>query len=87
MKWILCSERLPTESDGKVLICYPNNPPYNTLEPIPNAKKTRRVGTGQYSEFSKRWYHGDMMGVGGTDPIAWMPLPEPLDEEINHDKG
>ena len=38
-----------------------------------------KVTTGQYSEFSKRWYKGDMCGVGGNDPIAWMPLPKPYE--------
>lgn len=38
-----------------------------------------KVTTGQYSEFSKRWYKGDMCSVGGDDPIAWMPLPKPYE--------
>ena len=63
MKWILCSEKLPTEADGKVLISMPNG----------------EVRTGQYSEYAKCWFKGDMMGIGGDDPIAWMPLPKPYE--------
>lgn len=37
------------------------------------------VKTGQYSEFNNTWYKGDMGGVGGDDPIAWMPLPAPYE--------
>ena len=80
-QWISVKDRLPTESDGTVLICYPNEAPYNLMEPHPNAKHDQRVATGCYSQYSSAWYHGDMMGVGGADPIAWMPLPEPPKEE------
>ena len=80
-QWISVKDRLPTESDGTVLICYPNEAPYNLMEPHPNAKHDQRVATGCYSQYSSTWYHGDMMGVGGADPIAWMPLPEPPKEE------
>lgn len=58
--WIPVTERLPKESDGKVLITV-----------------SGKVETGEYSEFSTTWFKGDMNGVGGDDPIAWMPLPEP----------
>ena len=64
MQWIKCSERLPSEKDGRVLISMPGG----------------EVETGRYSEFSERWYKGDMCGVGGEDPVAWMPLPEPYKE-------
>ena len=60
-EWILCEERLPCESDGKVLISMPNG----------------EVTTGRYSEYGNMWFNGDMCGVGGEDPIAWMPMPEP----------
>lgn len=63
MEWILCSEKLPKEADGKVLISMPN----------------KEVRTGEYSEFAKLWFKGDMMGIGGDDPIAWMPLPKPYE--------
>lgn len=79
--WISVKDRLPEESDGTVLICYPNQAPYNLMEPYINAKHNRRVVTGCYSQHSRTWYHGDMRGVGGDDPIAWMPLPEPPKEE------
>lgn len=78
MDWILCEERLPTEADGTVLICMPDIEPYNRKEPYPDAKHNQRVRTGKYSQYSKTWYKGDMCGVGGADPIAWMPLPEPM---------
>ena len=58
--WIFCSGKLPKETDGKVLICMPDG----------------EVMTGKYSEYDERWYKGDMCGIGGTEPIAWMPLPE-----------
>lgn len=40
-----------------------------------------KVKTGRYSEFSNTWYKGDMCGVGGDDPIAWMPLPKPYESQ------
>jgi len=76
-EWIPVSERLPKEKDGKVLICMPDKSPHNQNQPFPGCEVSQRVTTGKYSEFSKRWYIGDMCGVGGDDPIAWMPLPEP----------
>ena len=63
--WIKCSDKLPAEKDGVVLISMPDG----------------EVLTGRYSEFSERWYKGDMCGVGGADPAAWMPLPEPYNGE------
>lgn len=83
-QWISVKDRLPTESNGTVLICYPNKAPFNLMEPYINAKHDCRVATGCYSQHSHTWYHGDMRGVGGADPIAWMPLPEPPKEE-EHD--
>lgn len=76
-RWIPVSERLPEEKDGRVLICMPDTFPYNQNQPFPGCEVSKRVTTGKYSEFSKMWYIGDMCGVGGDDPIAWMPLPEP----------
>lgn len=64
-KWIPCSERLPKEKDGIILICEENG----------------KVGTGVYSEYSDTWYKGDMYGVGGSKVIAWKPLPEPYEGE------
>lgn len=63
--WVSVKDRLPTEATGCVLVCMPKG----------------KVRTGQYSEYSKQWYIGDMCGVGGDEPIAWMPLPEPPKEE------
>ncbi len=82
-RWISVDEALPEESEGTVLVCFPNKPPYNLEEPFINAKRDRRVQTGHYSQFSKKWYIGDFCGVGDTDPIAWMPLPEPPQEAQN----
>lgn len=79
-RWILTSELLPEEGDGTVLVCFPDVPPYNLKEPFVNAKHDKRVQTGHYSQFSKTWYIGDFCGVGGTEPIAWMPMLEPLQE-------
>lgn len=79
--WISVKDRLPDESEGRVLICYPDTFPHNQKEPFPNARHNRRVSTGCYDHYTARWYHGDMCGIGGDDPIAWMPLPEPPKEE------
>ena len=76
-EWIPVTVRLPKEKDGKVLICMPDKFPHNQNQPFPGCEVSQRVTTGKYSEFSKRWYIGDMCGVGGDDPIAWMPLPKP----------
>lgn len=80
-RWIPVTERLPEESDGTVLVCFPDIKPYNLKEPFVNAKHDRRVCTGTYSQHSKCWYIGEMNAVGGDDPVFWMPLPEPPKEE------
>ena len=69
-KWIPVSERLPKEKDGSVLITMPD----------------KKVTTARYSEFSDKWYVGDMMGVGGPDPLAWMPLPTSYTPQKNEVK-
>lgn len=79
-KWIPASERLPTEADGTVMVCFPDVSPYNLKEPYPNAKHDRRVATGKYSQHSKRWYIGEFSAIGGPEPTFWMPLPEPPKE-------
>ena len=76
-KWIPVAERLPTEADGTVLVCFPDVSPYNLKEPYPNAKHDRRVATGKYSQHSKTWYIGEFSVIGGPKPTFWMPLPEP----------
>lgn len=76
-RWVPVCQRLPEEKDGRVLICMPDKFPYNQNQPFPGCEVSERVTTGKYSEFSKRWYIGDMCGVCGDGPIAWMPLPEP----------
>lgn len=65
--WIPCSERLPEEKNGEVLIC----------------DEKGEVGTGRYSEYSETWYKGDMRSVGVADVIAWQPLPEPFNDNKN----
>lgn len=64
-RWIPVEERLPKENDGHVLICCEDG----------------KVNTGTYSEFSNNWYIGEMCGIGGSDVLAWMPLPEPYHPE------
>lgn len=56
-EWIPCSERLPKELDGEVFIY----------------TRDCKMKTGIYSEFSNRWYVGDMCAIGGSEIIAWMP--------------
>lgn len=79
-KWISVEEGLPTESDGTVLVCFPDVQPYNLDEPFVNAKHDRRVRTATYSQYSKQWYIGDMCAVGKVSPTYWMPLPQPPKE-------
>ena len=80
-KWIKCSERLPEESDGTVLVCFPDEFPYSNKEPYVNAKHNQRVRTASYSQFNNTWYIGDFSAIGEVRPIAWMPLPEPPEVE------
>ena len=75
MEWIYCEEKLPSESDGNVLICFPNTAPYLYRQPYPGCAVNCRVQMGQYSQHSKRWYVDG--GVSNIAPIAWMPLPTP----------
>lgn len=79
-QWIPCNDRLPGESDGTVLVCFPDEFPYNIKEPYVNAKHNQRVRTAHYSQFNNMWYIGDFNAVGEVRPIAWMPLPEPYKE-------
>ncbi len=76
-KWISVEERLPDESEGTILVCFPDVSPYNLKEPFVNAKHDRHVRTATYSQYSKTWYIGDMCGVGAVNPTHWMPLPKP----------
>jgi hypothetical protein len=73
--WIDVEEELPTESEGTVLVLMPNKFPHNQKEPFQNAKHNRRIQIAKYSEFTKRWYYGDLNSVCGDDPIAWARLP------------
>lgn len=58
--WINCNNEMPTESDGIVLIAFENG----------------NISTGKYSEFSSRWYVGDMCEVcDKLTPVAWQKLP------------
>ena len=63
--WIPCSERLPEEKDGIVLICCEDG----------------NVMTGEHSEFNDTWYKGNMYAVCGSNVIAWQPLPEPYKQK------
>ena len=76
-RWIPCNERLPEESDGTVLVCFPDEFPYNNKEPYVNAKHNQRVRIASYSQFSNMWYIDDFNAVSEVRPIAWMPRPKP----------
>ena len=80
-EWISVKDRLPTESDGTVLVCFPDVFPYNSKEHCVNAKHDQRVKTAKYSQFSNEWYIGDMAGISKVRPTHWMPLPEPPKED------
>ena len=67
MEWISVNEKLPKEKDGRVLAFYPSN-----------AKE--KITTARYSEYSDRWYIGDMCAVSEEWPTHWMPFPEPPKE-------
>lgn len=69
-RWIPVSERLPKEKDGSVLVTMPD----------------KKVTTARYSEFSDKWYVGDMMEIGGPDPLAWAPLPDPYKPQEREDE-
>lgn len=73
--WIEVGEELPTEREGNVLALMPNKFPHNQKEPYCNAKHNQRIKMAKYSEFSRRWYYGDLNDIGGDDPIAWARLP------------
>jgi hypothetical protein len=82
-EWISVEDRLPTESDGTVLVCMPDIWPYNHAEPFVNAKHDCRVRTAHYSEHSHDWTYDN----GGRNrefrPTHWMPLPDPYIEKEN----
>jgi len=83
--WIPCDERLPEESDGTVLVCFPDIFPYNSKEPFPNAKHDQRVTIATRSQFSKMWYKESGSIINFMQPIAWMPLPEPYEVKKDGD--
>ena len=62
--WMPCSVKMPCEKDGQVLVSMPNG----------------EVRTAKYSEYGNgQWFIGDMMGIGGDVPVAWMPMPKSWD--------
>lgn len=73
-EWISVKDRLPDPSDGTVLVCMPNQYPFNNKEPYPDAKHDQRVCTACYSGERFIYAYG---GVNPTEPEYWMPLPEP----------
>ena len=83
-KWIPCSERMPEEADGKVIICMPDQWPYNGKEQFHNAKHDKRVETACYSQHNDRWYF-EGGAISKDRPVAWMPLPEPYEERKQDD--
>ena len=80
---ISVEDRLPTESDGTVLVCMPDLWPYNNKEPYVNAKHDCRVRVGHYSEHSNEWTYELGMKGRGYLPTHWMPLPDPYTEKEN----
>lgn len=84
-RWIPCSERSPEEADGIVLVCMPDEPPYNRREPFINAKHNQQVEVAMYSQHSDTWFFG-MGAVSSTKPIVWMPLPEPYKRSKDTDE-
>jgi len=77
-KWIPVTDRLPEEADGTVLVCMPDEPPYNEREPFIDSKHNRQVEVATYSQYSDTWYFA-IGAVSSTRPIAWMPLPKPYE--------
>ena len=76
-EWISVEDKLPTESDGTVLVCMPDVWPHNDKEPFVNAKHDCRVRVAHYSEFSNNWTY-EMGGINKEfRPTHWMPLPAP----------
>ena len=72
MEWIPCSERLPSEQDYKACYEAPNGIVwYCTSEGL--------IGLGWYYESTWEWANLNNEAIVG-DVIAWMPLPEPCEE-------
>jgi len=71
-KWIPCNERLPSEQDYKACYEAPNGTVwYCTSEGL--------IGLGWYYESTWEWANLNNEAIVG-DVIAWMPLPEPYEE-------
>lgn len=51
--WIPCSEKLPSEKDGSVIIC----------------NEKGEINIGKHSEHNMTWYIGDMHSVGGAEVV------------------
>ena len=79
-QWISVDERLPDKNEGLVLVCMPDEFPYNTKQPYPDVEQNERIGIAHYENCVKRWWM-DGYKLGDTIPIAWMPLPEPPKED------
>lgn len=82
LKWILCSEKMPEEHEWvgtKKFSTTISDEVHVTFE-APNGDrfvKTLSFQNGELSAFEQRvidtWH-------GGSKPIAWLPLPEPYEE-------
>ena len=73
-RWIPCSERLPEEGDYKSCIeCLDGAVWYFT--------ENGTMGIGYYYESTKEWSTTDDLKTDGK-VVAWMPLPEPYQEDI-----
>ena len=81
-RWISVKERLPDSHEGLVLVCMPDEFPYNSKQPYPDVEQNERIGIAHYENCVKLWWM-DGYKLGNTIPIAWMPLPEPPKEETN----
>lgn len=66
--WVSVNDKMPTESDGNVLVCMPDIFPYN--------QHNGRVMMARHSQFTDTWYY-EFGGTKEVRPTHWMPLPEP----------
>jgi len=68
-QWVKCAERLPTEGDGPVLMCF--------LEPF-FGNFTQVLEAGYYDQESEAWRFWTLdREVKGGGVTHWMPLPNP----------
>ena len=83
-KWIPVSERLPDPDEGLVLVCMPNEFPYNEKQPFTNVEHDCRVRIAIY--VIDEWYL-DGYKLSRQNPIAWMKLPKPYELQKEETDG